>query len=244
MINVDMLDLSKFKTGIKLEREFNRIVTLARAYKISHIEADRLLDEIYDYGRKENLFTKKDHQKYLKRQNFHPDGRPRTHLDFALNLSRGQAGEHDVFLYFLKWSKRNIVEEEREERVKWDFNGSDLEGYIIIVDFSSRRKCVEPDYKLIKDKTTRLIESKSFKTVPFFKELNLLEYLREEAKGTKVFLVFRYLGRYYMLGSKAIRKILRMEKSYSCGQNVIEVSQKCIDDFLEKKIIKEIINVE
>jgi len=233
---IDTMDLTKFETGLDLEKEFNRIVLLARSYEISQVEAGEMLDEIYDYGVSTGKFTKSEQKYYMDRKNTNRDGSPRTHLQFALNLINGQAAEHKTFLYFVEWAKK----EKKGRTITWELNGSDLEGYVMIVksDKLSNKNgdgITEPDYKLYVDKRKYLVEAKSFKTPPFFKVNNLEKY-----KTRKAYLVFQYNKRYYIFRTPAIESLLEFNYRDGCGQKIVQINQQILDILKEKETIQEI----
>lgn len=229
---IETLNLEEFKTGLDLEKEFNKIVMLARTYSINHIEANNLLNEIYDYGMESGKFTKLDNKEYMRRRNTHRNGKQRTHLEFALNLSSSQVKEHQVFLYFIEWLKNH-----NNVKIEWDFNGSDYDGYIMISSFYDRPdkevSVIEPDYKLFFSNRTYFVEAKSFFTPPTFKVANLNKYIEIE----KCYLVFKYFDQYYSMGLKGLKEISKMEKSYNWEQETIDVSQKNINNLVENNFI-------
>lgn len=229
---IETLDLQKSETGLELEAEFNRIIRLVIRNEMGHSEANVLLDEIYDYGIASGKFTKKDHVEYIKRRNCHKDDTERTHLEFALNLTRSQAQEHIVYMYFIEWLKKNT-----NKKVDWEFNGSDYDGYIMIIDFYNRPKSVtNPDYNLFLGETIYYVEAKSFLTPPTFKVANLRKYI----KLRKCYLVFKYAGRCYSMGLDGLKKIMSMEQNDHWKQKTIDVSQKDINDLLENKLLMEL----
>jgi len=229
---IETLDLSKFKTGLELEKEFNRIIRLVIKNEITHSEADGLLDEIYEYGLNSGKFSEKDNIEYIERRNTHNDGRERTHLEFALNLSRSQIEEHRVYMYFIEWLKNNT-----DKEVKWNFYGSDYDGYIFIVDYKNRNIDVtNPDYNLFMGSTLYFTEVKSFYSIPRFKIINLIKYVNLK----KCYLVFKYAGRYYSMGLNGLKKLLTMERGYNWKQETVDVSQKDINDLLKKKLLMEL----
>lgn len=236
---VETLDLTQFKTGLELENYFNKIVMLAKTYQMNHVAANMLLDEIYGHGLKSGKFTKEENVSYLRRRNYNRDKTPRTHLEFALNLSRGQVQEHKVFLYFVDWLKK--VNPNKE--IRWEFNGSDYEGYIMLIAVKNRpskKTCVyEPDYKLYLGNEIYLVEAKSLGTPLTFKILNLQKYL-----DAKCYLIFKYLNKYYSSGLSGIRQILSMEREPNWGQDTIIMSQNNIDKFLENKLFAEFKNAK
>ena len=231
------MDLSKFETGLDLEKEFNRIVTLARIYEMDHTEALSLLDEIYDHGVASGKFTKADNKDYMRRKNSHRNGKNRTHLDFALNLSSSQVQEHKVFMYFMEWMRKV-----NSKKKTWYFNGSDYDGYIMISNFydspDGETCAAEPDYKLTMGDKEYFVEAKSFRVPPNFKVANLKKY----AGLKKCYLVFMYSNRYYSMGRDGLEKILGMGQGDCWDQKTIIISQEDIDDLVKNNLFLEFSN--
>ncbi len=237
---IDTMDLSKFKTGLDLEKEFNRIVLLARNYEMNHIEAEKMLTDIYDYGVKSGKFSKKNHKSYMGRRNCHKNGKLRTHLEFAFNLYNGQMNEHKTFLYLLEWTKSR----HRDKKITWELNGSDLEAYMMIVSFKNGKKgkngnCPsEPDYRLDIDDRSYLIEAKSFITPPTLKIINLEKY-----EQRKSYIIIQYLKRYYLFRTPIITHLLKVRRENNWKQKTIELTQADLDKLVETSNIMEIKNV-
>jgi hypothetical protein len=230
MIKTELVkDIARFKTGEEIEKEFNRIILLAKYYEISHIEANSILEELFNYGSETGKFTKEEVKSYIDRKNCHKDGTPRTHLEFAFNLQRGQKKEHGVFLYLIEWLKKNI-----EEEISWELNGSDLDGYIMIV-HKDRKKTFDPDYRVSIDTRKYLVEAKSFYESPSFKIINLRKY-----KICKAIMIVKYDERYYLFKKASISDILKKVVENKWNQKVIHVDQNYIDELIEKDFIKEI----
>ncbi len=236
-MKVETLNLAQFKTGLELETEFNRIVKLAREYKMDHISADKLLSEIYDYGVKTNIFTKSEQEYYIKRRNSNSKGVSRKHLEFALNVCQSQKREHNVLLYYIKFLRNRYL----DKKIVWEFYGSDFEGYIMIVDTKNTygNDVTQPDYKIRVEKDTYIVESKCFFTPPTLKIANLHTYL-----DSKCYLIFKYMKGYYSTGTAGIKKLLKMKKTFKWGQDTVIISQTDIDKFIEKKLFMEFTSAE
>lgn len=229
------IDLEKFKTGLELEKEFNRIIKLALTYQMDQIEAEQILEEIYDYGASSGKFTKGDQTYYKKRRNVRNNGTERTHLEMAKNIQECQKREHRVFLYFVEWLRK----ENPDDTVGWAYNGSDDVGYMMIVN-DQLRNVIEPDYKVKVGKRVRLIESKSFFTPPTFKIANINRY---RTHGKKCFLVFRYKKKHYITGFYGMEHILKLPKIKKYKQPTVIMSEENMNKFLDKKWIKELTGV-
>ncbi|HUS51797.1 MAG TPA: hypothetical protein VMZ91_16635, partial [Candidatus Paceibacterota bacterium] len=152
-----MIDLICLKTGLDVEKEINEIISSAINYSISHVEASKEIDKLFEYGKETGKFSKSEIADYMRRKNRHGNGRARTHLEFALNLFGGQKEEHKVFLHLVEWLKKNKTEE-----IKWELHGSDYKGYLMIVDCKNKKKVIEPDYRLYIGEKQSLVEAKSF----------------------------------------------------------------------------------
>lgn len=231
---IETLDLTKFKTGLELEEEFNRIIQLALDYKLSHVTAQDLLTEIYDYGRKSGKFPLEDHKNYMKRKNKFHD-RERTHLEMAMNIKQCQDREHKAFLYFVEWSKERYP----DKKIEWEYNGSDAQGYIMIVN-EKLRKTFEPDYKISIGDNVSLIEVKTFFIPPTFKIRNIIKYRR--FKENTCYMVFKHKSKYYLTGYNGMGEILKLPKRYEWDQNTVVMSEENINNFLEKNWIMEFSN--
>jgi len=223
-----MIDTILLKTGKDIEKEMNRIILIASAYQVSHIKANKELNELFNYGKETGKFSKAEIEDYMRRKNCHGNGRPRTHLEFAFNLSGGQREEHKVFLYLIEWLKKGKTEE-----IKWELYGSDLKGYVMIV--NNKNNVIEPDYKLSIGEKSCLVESKSFYDVPKFKIANLKKY-----KERGAYIIMKYDGRYYFCSVLSISYMLKQKIIKWAEQDAVEINQKCIDKLIEKKVIREI----
>ncbi len=220
----------QLKTGLEIEEEFNKVISLAITNKISHIEAERILDELFKYGEKTGKFSKKNVEYYMDRKNRHKNERPRTHLEFALNIYKGQKEEHEVFLYFVEW-----LEKSRNEKIEWELNGSDLRGYMMIVN-KNKKEVIKPDYTVRIENKRCQIEAKSFRQPPWFKIANLKEYEKCNAS-----MIVKYNNRYYLFKLPSIIHMLKnKERIIGWNQEVIKINQNYINELIEKKFIKEI----
>ncbi len=227
------LDLTKFDTGLKLEAEFNRIIQLALAFKLSHVEAGDILAEICDHGVKSGEFPKADYKYYMDRKNTYGN-RERTHLEMARNIRDSQKREHTAFLYFYKWFKNKYP----NEATSWIYHGSDQKGYIMIVN-SQLREVIKPDYKITRNGKTILIEAKTFGNTPTFKVANIRKYRSYGEKGC--YLVFRYNEKHYISGFNGMGHFLELPFKNNWKQTTVVLSNANINSFLEKQYMKEII---
>jgi len=232
---IELIDLAIFKTGLDLEREFNRIIRLALHYEMSHVEAGERLDELYDYGVSSCKFTKRQNESYMNRKNFNRDGSVRSHFAFAQNLNKSQDNEHKVFLYFLKW----LGDLKPNSNIVWDYNGSDSEGYMMIVS-PKVSKVIEPDYKITisnseGDELNKLVETKSFASEPVFKVANLKKYVKMES-----YLSFKYNGQHYFTGINGMNEILKLDFTHNFGQDTVLMDDGVIQHFVNKTYFKEI----
>ncbi len=230
---IKTIDISKFKTGLDIEKEINRLILLAMNYEISHIIARERIDELFDYGKESKKFPKSDVDFYMKRRNCHRDGRPRTHLEFGLDLRKSQKKEHKVFLYFIDYLKKDGIKE-----VTWELYGSDLDGYLKIINYHGKSKTSysDPDYLVHKEDRDYLIEAKSFETPPTFKIANLIKY-----KELKSYIVLKYLGKYYLFGSKAINLLFKEKRIQIHEQDGVMIDQVFIDKLIKNNEAKRVI---
>ena len=233
----DCINLTEFKTGIEIEKEINRIMLLAINYKISHMEANKEVEELIQYGRKIKEFSKEDYDSYMDRKNTKWNGEERTHIEFAINLKNGQKNEHKVLEYFVEYLKKRELKG-RNREVRWKWYGSDRVGYIMIYNFWKRNdNPTKPDYIIWRDEHSIFVETKFFnsKYYPRFKVVNLNSYLKEEA-----FLAIGYKSKHYLFKKFGIEEILKNKKEWRWKQWTVVVSDKQLIDLLDKKIIKEI----
>jgi len=229
---IDQLDLTKFKTGLELEVEFNRVIQLALADKLNNISAEEMLTEIYDYGLKSKLFSRSDHKFYMRRKNTR-ENRERTHLEMAMNIKNSQKKEHVAFLYCYKYLKQKHP----NETLSWKYYGSDEKGYIMIVN-SNLRTVVEPDYEVTREDKIILIESKTFYNPPKFKIANIKKYMTYE----DCYLLFRYKQKHYIMNVKGMGRLLELPIVDDWKQGTVVMSEENIKFFLENEYMKELIN--
>jgi hypothetical protein len=225
-----MLYLKQFKTVEEVEKEWNRIILLCRKFEKSHVEGDEELDALWDYAVESKILSPADIDGYMKRKNCHRDGRPRTHLEFALNLNFGQKDEHNAFLYFIDWLKNK-----REDDIRWELNGSDMDGYVFLS--TKSKKIFEPDYRVFIGEKSRLVESKSFHVQPTLKIVNLKKY-----KKRKAVIVLYSFGKHYLIKKGAINYLLEKEIVIWSGYDSVELTSSDISELLEQKHMEEIIN--
>ena len=230
------INLDKYKTGLELEVEFNRIINLALSYKMSHVLAEELLTEIYNYGLKSKLFSISDHAFYMIRKNTNNDGSARTHLEMARNIKNSQKREHTAFLYCFKWFRKKHPNEE----LSWMHYGSDEKGYIMIVN-SKLRTVVKPDYEVARENRILLIESKTFYNPPEFKVANIIKYKKYEDEDKICYLLFRYKHKHYIVNFKGMEMLLKLPWKNKWKQNTVVMSEENIKIYLEKKYIKELV---
>ena len=62
-----MIELKELKTGLEIEEEFNRVISLAKVNKISHAEAEEILDKLFKYGEETGKFSKGNVEYYIRR---------------------------------------------------------------------------------------------------------------------------------------------------------------------------------
>jgi hypothetical protein len=229
----DNFSFERFKksTSIGLEKIYNEIAIMARNKLITHDFANKKMEELYNYGIESGKFSRDDNISYLKRRNCRKNGKKRTHLEFALNLRKGQKDEEEVFLYFVKFMKKIHP----DKKIIWELYGSDHKGYVMIVNFHNRKKIhvSSPDYKMKIGNETSLVEVKSFNDPPTFKICNLKEYKRCES-----YIVFRHIKTYYLCNPEGVKEILEMKKGYRWDQDVIKLSKIDLKWFLDEKYFK------
>jgi hypothetical protein len=230
---IETLDLTKFKTGLELEAEFNRIIDLAYSYKLSHVAAEEMLIEIYDYGVNSKLFSISDQEFYMNRKNRNLNGSIRSHLTMAMTIKNCQKKELVAFLYCFKCLRQKYP----NEKLSWRNYGSDEKGYIMIVN-SKLRTVVEPDYEVTREDRVLLIESKTFHNPPIFKIANIVKYRKYE----NCYLLFKYNDKHYIMHTNGMEKLLHLPKKHNFDQNTVVMSEENINKFLENKYMKELIN--
>lgn len=236
---IDTLDFKKIKTGLELEVEFNKVIEKAFNHEIDNESAEEILEEMYNYGVKSKKFSQKEHKYYMMRKNTQGN-RLRTHLEMAKNIKIGQDNEHITFLYFIKWLKN----EYSNHKIEWKYNGSDADGYIMIVN-ESLNKVKEPDYAISIDGENKLIEVKNFRnplSPPKFKKANIIKYTKY--KKEKCYMVFTYKGKYHLVSPCGIKNILRLAEGDGWQQKTIIMSKENISNFVKNNLIKEFKNVD
>lgn len=226
---------SKLSNGLDIEKEMNKIIYMVKTNDVRFEEGEKLFDELFEYGSKSGKLSKKDVRSYVQRRNKNSNGKIRSNLGFALNLCSGQVNEHKVMLYFCEWLKKNI-----SPNVTWELNGSDLEGYLIIVDFwnrlSKNKKLVtEPDYTICINGKSFLLEAKSFYDIIDFKVGNLEKYKKRESN-----LVIKCDKKYYFFRHSAIDFLLKQQTKEKWNQNVVNVTNELLQEMIKNNIVKEI----
>jgi hypothetical protein len=229
-------DLTKFKTGLQLEKYFNNIATLARNKMITDALANDLLDKTYNYGVETGLFSKKQQASYRNRQNSRQNGVPRSHLEFLIDIYKRQQKEHEAFLYYIESLERKYP----NEKIYWEYNGNDnCQGYIMIVSLKNRSGAyiTEPDYKVYIGEKIYLIEAKNFFHPPVFKVSNLNNYIKVGS-----FVVFKSGDKHYITAVGGIRKILEKPQERVFEQACIRMSKSDLNEFVEKGWFHEVKN--
>ena len=232
-----MLKTMDFKNGTEIEKELNRILLSYRPTPKKHNDANKMIDELLEYGLKTKKLRQGDVDYYNKRKNEHKNGDIRTHMEFYVNLKGGQKREHKVFLYFIEWLKEQEKIKGKNREIRWELYGSDMAGEIIICSSFGKEEIdyTEPDYKVFIGEKDFLVEAKSFFTDPHFKIFNLEKYIKRDA-----LMIFKYSNRYYLYGKTVMKNILKIKKTGTYGTEVVTTDQNYINELLKLRIIKEV----
>jgi len=219
---------------IRIEKKIQEI-----AETLSPREAEQQIIDILKMAKRSGDFTKEDIRNY----NYRKDDR--TNVEFIKHLRKTHIEEHKTFLYFYNY----MVEYRKTKVVSWESYGSDIDGYIMIANFKERsERPSNPDYKLTIGDKFNLIEAKNFYKEHWFKVTNLKKYKEKEA-----WIIVGSEGKYYLYSKKAVNMLLSMKRkaikihgkpSIVITKNKINNSHFILEELMEKKLVKEIVNEE
>jgi hypothetical protein len=214
---------------LSVEKAIQKIVLKVIDKNASKDEANKRIEKLLSSG----VFTKTDINKYNYRRDH------RNHIDFVKDIITYQKLEHQTFLFLVDKLVGAGIEG------KWSFLGSDLDGEIMIANFSERGNSpAKPDYLLQIDDKKILIDSKNLALVQSFKIDNLKSYFKEGA-----YILVKSRGRYFLYYPHSIKLLLTKEKEAvrKNGKLVILVSPGGkdnshfdLEELVKNKLVKEI----
>ena len=213
---------------LQIEKEYNDIVDLYEALKLSEDEANEKLEELVN-----NAISGRDMKSYIFRRD--PKGHTRTHIEFAIWLRKKCREEKDEVNYFCDWFKRG------GHTTRYESLGSDGEGLVLLFNVSSRSKSpIEPDYKIWVDEDgpwpveIKIADGRKI----CFKVYDLNHY---KEKGACIFM--RFNKSHYIFKKKAIKYLLdNTPPPYreEWGKEVIIINENGINaDFSLEELSKD-----
>lgn len=184
------------------------------------------------------IFSDKDMKCFNHRRDKLDGSKPRTPLQFILEMMSSHEKEHKTFLRFHEWMSKKCKKE-----IRWESVGSDIDGKVMIANFWGRLDCpTEPDYKIWKDgeeDKVIFVEVKNLAEEHWFKIYNLKKYAEREA-----IIVVGSGGLHYVYRKAAIPLLLLKADSdphkKKWGKECIVVSKNGKDaHFSLKELIKK-----
>lgn len=217
---------------LQIEKEYNDIVDLYVALKLSEDEANEKLEELVNGA----ALSEKDEKSYIFRRD--PPGHTRTHIEFAMWLRKTHREEKERVGYFCDWIR------ERGHIIRCESFGSDRNGRVLLFNVRKRNKSpLEPDYKVwINGKGPELLEIKNATG----RKIYLKVYDLEHYRAKKVFIVVGFNGSCYLFKREVAKYLLdniSLPYRKEWGKEIITINENGVNaDFsLEELKDKELV---